>query len=107
MATNDLTIQPTFAKPASPFDLAPNQTITVVIGDDRLFGSFRVRSDLGATRSCATRFGYSVAERAKRLLVTQPSGATRSSPRLYRPTWGKIATYSQGYWTNHPDVWLF
>jgi hypothetical protein len=30
-----------------PYDLAPHQTTEVVIGDDRLFDSFGVRSDLG------------------------------------------------------------
>jgi len=90
----------------SHFDLAPNQTITVVIGDDRLFDAFRVRSDLGATRSCATRFGCSVAERMKRLLVTQPGGATRSPPRLCPCNPGRNCTHTQGYSMNHPDVWL-
>jgi len=34
-----------------PYDLTPHQT-DVVIGDDRLFGSFRARSDLGDPLLC-------------------------------------------------------
>jgi len=39
-----------------PYDLAPHQT-DVVIGDDRLFGSFRARSDLGDPLLCDTVWG--------------------------------------------------
>jgi len=59
MATNDLTIQPTFAKPASPIDLAPNQTITVVISADRVFDAFGVQSDcLGDPLLCDAAYVF-------------------------------------------------
>jgi hypothetical protein len=86
-------------------NLAPNQTIEAVIGDDRLFDSFSVRSGcLGAPLLCDT--AYVVRCRANETQSCDASqwGNTIACATLpFNP--GQNCTSTQGYWKNHSDDW--
>jgi hypothetical protein len=88
-----------------PNNLAPIQTIEVVIGDDRLFDSFGVRSDCsGNPLLCDTAYVFRC-----RANETQSCDASQWSDTITCATLpcnpGRNCTYTQGYWKNHSAVW--
>jgi hypothetical protein len=88
-----------------PNNLSPNQAITVIIGDDRLFDSFGVRSDCsGDPLLCDTAYVFrSRANETPSCDVSQWSNTIACSTLPCNP--GQNCTYTQGYWKNHTDVW--
>jgi hypothetical protein len=88
-----------------PYNLSPNQTITVVIGDDRLFDSFGVRSDCsGDPLSCDTPYVFRArANETPSCDESQWSNTIACATLPCNP--GQNCTYTQGYWKNHADVW--
>jgi hypothetical protein len=88
-----------------PYNLAPNQTTTVVIGDDRLFDSFGVRSDCsGDPLLCDTAYVFrSRANETPSCDASDWSSTITCSTLPCNP--GQNCTYTQGYWKNHPDIW--
>jgi hypothetical protein len=87
------------------YNLAPNQTITVVIGDDRLFDSFGVRSDCsGDPLLCDTAYIFRCrANETPSCSASDWSSSIKCSTLPCSP--GQNCTYTQGYWKNHTDVW--
>jgi hypothetical protein len=88
-----------------PNSVAPNQTLEVVIGDDRLFDSFGVRSDCsGDPLLCDTAYVF-----RSRVNETESCDASPWSNIIACATLpcnpGQNCTYTQGYWKNHSDVW--
>lgn len=88
-----------------PNSLAPNQTMEVVIGDDRLFDSLGVRSDCsGDPLLCDTAYVFRCYVNETDSCDASPWGNTVTCATLpCNP--GQNCTYSQGYWKNHSDVW--
>ena len=88
-----------------PNSMAPNQTIEVVIGDDRLFDSFGVRSDCsGEPLLCDTAYVFRCRANETNSCDVSPWSNTITCATLpCNP--GQNCTYTQGYWKNHPDVW--
>jgi len=88
-----------------PDNLAPNQTIEVVIGDDRLFDSFGVRSECsGDPLLCDTAYVFRCRATETRSCDASQWSSTISCATLpCNP--GQNCTYTQGFWKNHPDVW--
>jgi hypothetical protein len=88
-----------------PNGLAPNQTLEVVIGDDRLFDSVGVRSDCsGDPLLCDTAYVFRCRVEETESCEASPWGNTTACATLpCNP--GQNCTYTQGYWKNHPDVW--
>jgi hypothetical protein len=88
-----------------PNNLAPNQSIEVVIGDDRLFDSLGVRSDCsGDPLLCDTAYVFRC-----HAIETPSCDASQWGNTIACATLpcnpGQNCTYTQGYWKNHPDVW--
>jgi hypothetical protein len=86
-------------------NLASNQTMEVVIGDDRLFDSFGVQSHCSSDPLlCDTAYVFRC-----RVNETEACDASRWSNAIACATLpcnpGQNCTYSQGYWKNHSDVW--
>jgi hypothetical protein len=90
---------------AFPNSLPPNQTIEVVIGDDRLFDSFGVRSDCsGDPLLCDTAYVFRCRVKETAFCEASPWSNTIACATLpCNP--GQNCTYTQGYWKNHSDVW--
>jgi hypothetical protein len=87
-----------------PNNLAPNQTISVVIGDDRLFDSFGVQSDCsGDPLLCDTAYVFRC--RAIEPSCEEPRWSDTIACATLPCNPGQNCTYTQGYWKNHPDVW--
>jgi hypothetical protein len=88
-----------------PNSLAPNQTMEVVIGDDRLFDSFGVRSDCsGDPLLCDTAYVFRCRMNETDSCEASAWGNTIACATLpCNP--GQNCTYSQGYWKNHSDTW--
>ena len=85
--------------------LAPNQTMAVVIGDDRLFDSFGVRSDCsGDPLPCDTAYVFRCRVNETDSCSASPWGNTITCATLPCSP-GQNCTYTQGYWKNHSDVW--
>ena len=85
--------------------LAPNQTMAVVVGDDRLFDSFDVRSDCsGDPLLCDTAYVFRCRVNETDSCESSPWGNTIACATLPCDP-GQNCTYSQGYWKNHSDVW--
>jgi hypothetical protein len=88
-----------------PNNLAPIQTIEMVIGDDRLFDSLGVRSGCaGDPLLCDTAYVFRC-----RVNETQSCDASQRSDTITCATLpcnpGRNCTYTQGYWKNHSAVW--
>ena len=85
--------------------LAPNQTVEVVIGDDRLFDSLGVQSGCsGEPLLCDTAYVFRCRVSETDSCDSSPWGNTIACATLpCNP--GQNCTYSQGYWKNHSDVW--
>jgi hypothetical protein len=88
-----------------PNNLAPNQSMEVVIGDDRLFDALGVRSDCsGDPLLCDTAYVFRC-----RAIETQSCDASQWGNTIACATLpcnpGQNCTYTQGYWKNHSDVW--
>jgi len=84
-----------------PDNLAPNQTIEVVIWDDRLFDSFGVQSDCsGDPLLCDTAYVFRC-----RANETPSCDASKWSNTIACTTLPcnprQNCTYTQGYWKNH------
>ena len=88
-----------------PNNLAPDQTIEVVIGDDRLFDSFGVRSDCsGDPLLCDTAYVFRCqADETQFCDASQWSDTIACATLPCNP--GQNCTYTQGYWKNHSDAW--
>jgi len=84
--------------------LAPNQTIEVVIGDDRLFDSLGVRSDCsGNPLLCDTAYVFRCRANATQSCDESQWGNTIACATLACNP-GQNCTYTQGYWKNHSAV---
>jgi len=86
-------------------NLASNQTIEVVIGDDRLFDSVGVQSGCsGEPLLCDTAYVFRC-----RASTTQSCDASEWSNTIICATLpcdpGHNCTYTQGFWKNHSDAW--
>jgi hypothetical protein len=88
-----------------PNTVAPNQTIEVIIGDDRLFDSLGVQSDCSsAPLLCDTAYVFRCRANQTDSCDASPWGNTIACATLpCNP--GQNCTYTQGYWKNHFDVW--
>jgi hypothetical protein len=88
-----------------PNSLPPNQTVEVVIGDDRLFDSFGVRSDCsGDPLLCDTAYVFRCRVNEADSCDPSPWSNTIACATLpCNP--GQNCTYTQGYWKTHSDVW--
>jgi hypothetical protein len=87
-----------------PNSLAPNQTIEIVIGDDRLFDSFGVRSDCSGNpllwdTACVFRCRANATQSCDE---SQWSNTITCATLPCNP--GQNCTYTQGYWKNHSAV---
>jgi hypothetical protein len=94
-----------FCQASFPDNLAPNQTMEIVIGDDRLFDSFGVRSECsGEPLLCDTAYVF-----RGRVNETDSCDASAWGNTIACATLpcnpGQNCTYTQGYWKNHADVW--
>jgi hypothetical protein len=88
-----------------PNNLAPNQTIEVVIGDDQLFDSFGVRSDCsGDPLLCDTAYVFRCRASGTQSCDASQWGNTIACATLPCDP-GHNCTYTQGYWKNHFDAW--
>jgi hypothetical protein len=86
-----------------PYNLHPEQSVTVVIGDDSLYDNCAVSSPCsGAPLLCNTAYVF----RASALDATDQ---LRVSDTITCVTLacvgGSSCTYSQGYWRNHANAW--
>jgi hypothetical protein len=82
-------------------NLASNQTMEVVIGDDRLFDSFGVRSHCSSDPLlCDTAYVFRCRVNCD---ASRWSNAIACATLPCNP--GQNCTYSQGYWKNHSNVW--
>ncbi len=88
-----------------PNTVAPNQTIEVIIGDDRLFDSLGVQSDCsGEPLLCDTAYVFRCRVNPSDSCDASAWGNTIACATLpCNP--GQNCTYTQGYWKNHTDVW--
>jgi hypothetical protein len=88
-----------------PNTVAPNQTIEVIIGDDRLFDSLGVQSDCsGEPLLCDTAYVFRCRANPSDSCDASQWGNTITCATLpCNP--GQNCTYTQGYWKNHSDVW--
>jgi hypothetical protein len=87
-----------------PNSLPPNQTLEVVIGDDRLFDSFGVRSDCsGDPLLCDTAYVFRSRVNETEFCDASPWSNAIACATL--PCNPGHCTYTQGYWKNHSDVW--
>jgi len=86
-------------------NLAPHQTLEVVIGDDQLFDSFGVRSDCsGSPLLCDTAYVFRCrVNEMPSCDSIQWSNTIGCATLPCKP--GHNCSYTQGYWKNHPDVW--
>jgi len=86
-------------------NLAPNQTVEVVIGDDRLFDTLGVQSDCsGEPLLCDTAYVFRCRTNETESCDASQWGNTITCATLpCNP--GQNCTYTQGYWKNHSDVW--
>jgi hypothetical protein len=85
------------------YNLRPEQTVSVNIGDDGLYDSCSVSSPCsGSPLLCNTAYVF-------RASVLDATGQLRISQTITCATLPCVAggscTYSQGYWRNHPDAW--
>ena len=80
-----------FCQASFPDNLAPNQTIEVVIGDDRLFDLLVCKAIAQASHSCATPPTCFGAAQTKQRLAMQAHGVTPLLARHCRVTRDKIA----------------
>jgi hypothetical protein len=88
-----------------PNNLAPNQTIEVVVGDDRLFDTLGVQSDCsGDPLLCDTAYVFRCRMNGTQSCDASPWSNTIACATLPCDS-GQNCTYTQGYWKNHPDVW--
>jgi hypothetical protein len=86
-------------------NLAPNQTIEVVIGDDRLFDSVGVQSDCsGEPLLCDTAYVFRCRTNATQSCDASVWGNTITCATLPCDP-GHNCTYTQGFWKNHSDSW--
>jgi hypothetical protein len=86
-------------------DLAPNQTIEVVIGDDRLFDSLGVQSDCsGDPLLCDTAYVFRCRANETQSCDASQWGNTIACATLPCDP-GHNCTYTQGYWKNHSNAW--
>jgi hypothetical protein len=94
-----------FCEASFSYNLAPNQSIEVVIGDDRLFDSFGVQSDCsGDPLLCDTAYVFRCRASETPLCdASRWSNTTACATRPCNP--GQNCTFTQGYWKNHPNVW--
>ena len=88
-----------------PSSLEPNQTMEVVIGDDRLFDSLGVRTGCsGDPLLCDTAYVFRCRVNETDFCAASAWGNTIACATLpCNP--GQNCTYSQGYWKNHSEVW--
>jgi hypothetical protein len=88
-----------------PNPVAPNQTMEVIIGDDRLFDSLGVQSDCsGEPLLCDTAYVFRCRANPTDSCDVSPWGNTIACATLpCNP--GQNCTYTQGYWKNHSDIW--
>ena len=86
-------------------NLAPNQTVEVVIGDDRLFDTLGVQSECsGEPLLCDTAYVFRCRANATDSCDASQWGNTITCATLPCDP-GQNCTYTQGYWKNHTDVW--
>jgi hypothetical protein len=79
--------------------------MAVVIGDDRLFDSFDVRSYCsGDPLLCDTAYVFRCRVKETDSCEASPWGNTIACATLPCDP-GQNCTYSQGYWKNHSDAW--
>jgi hypothetical protein len=85
--------------------LAPNQTVEVVIGDDRLFDSFGVRRGCSDDPLlCDTAYVFRCRVNETDSCDASAWGNTIACATLSCNP-GQNCTYTQGYWKNHSDAW--